>query len=87
MAVVGSKFDAEPAQIEDGIDPAQHVIRWNTVFQAKLIEQTILCAAPPAHYPYDPVENHLCNGITAQVSSQLSSSTASAIIRPNVRPP
>jgi|TARA_B100000749_G_scaffold267718_1_gene244902 hypothetical protein len=38
MTVIGGEFAANPAQIENRIDPAQQMIGGNTIVEIKLIE-------------------------------------------------
>jgi hypothetical protein len=42
VTVQRREIDPQPAQIENGVDPAQQMISWNALLEIKLVEQSIL---------------------------------------------
>ncbi len=67
VAVIRRELGTQPAQVENGVEPAHQVIGRNTVFQANLVKQTVLPYQPITHHRPDPSptasgpENHVMN--------------------------
>ena len=78
MAVERSQRAAQPAQVEDGIDLAQQMIRRHPILEIEGIKQPILPANSRPHHCPDPPLSVPVQGITVGQAAQSSSSTVSA---------
>ena len=54
VAVIRRELSAQPAQIENGVEPAHQVIGRNAIFQANVVKQTVLPYQPITHHRPDP---------------------------------
>jgi hypothetical protein len=79
MAVKRRKLGAQPAQVKDGVDPAQQVISWNPIFQIERVKQTVLTPNLFAQHHRSPLQYRQIQGIMPGNRVQRSFSTASAI--------
>jgi hypothetical protein len=67
VTVVWRKLSAQPAQVQNRIDPPQQMIGRNAVVEAKLIKQTVLPTQLLTHHGPDPfaasvkTQNHVTN--------------------------
>ena len=51
MTVEWREIGPQPAQIENGVDPAQQMIRWNAFLEIEFVEQPILSTKRWPHHP------------------------------------
>jgi hypothetical protein len=78
VTVERRQIGPQPAQIENGIDPAQQMIMWNAFLEIELVEQSILSTNRRPHHYHFPTLMSSGQRITPPRSFQPSSSTASA---------
>jgi hypothetical protein len=78
VTVERREIGPQPAQIENGVDPAQQMIIRNAFFEIELVEQSILSTDRWPHHYHFPDLMTSGQGIKPPRSFQPSSSTASA---------
>ena len=54
MTVERREIGPQPAQIKNGVDPAQQMIIWNALLEIELVEQSILSTNRWPHHRYFP---------------------------------
>jgi hypothetical protein len=74
VTVERREIGPQPAQIKNGVNPAQQMIIWNALLEIELVKQSILSTNGWPHHRYFPTGQR----ITPLRSFQSSSSPASA---------